>query len=304
MSSSELFPVSFMRRSGSRRAPELLKTRGVSLEAFPISGSVVLDHPEFPEHWHRFVEIVIVQAGTATHVVNGQAIPLLAGHAFVLPPSFKHAYRDTVGLKLINICYDPGRLGFDEAELNDLPGYAALFHVEPRLRSCGTPRHLLQLPTAALCQIENLALRIIHESRKQPKGFRAMSRGLLLQLITELSRLYDRPHAATGSMVHRLAGAIQYLESEFSGQIDFDELPRRFHFSKRNFYRLFTSVTGEAPLAYVRKCRLKEAARRLLETDQSVTEIAFAVGFQNSSHFSHAFQKLFHRSPSEYRRKA
>jgi len=302
MPPSDLFPLSFMKSSSRRKkAPELLKTAGVSLEDFPISGTVVPDHPEFPEHWHRFVEIAIVVGGSGVHVLDGRELPIVAGHVFVLPPGFKHAYREPVGLSLINICYDPARLLFDDSDLDDLPGYDALFHVEPRLRSSGNLGHMLKLEARELCRIEALAHRIVDESRKRPKGFRLMARARLFQLIAELSRLYDRPLTAPSSLVHRLAGAIKYLESHIREEIDFDELPGKFHFSKRNFYRLFTSVTGQSPLAYLRTCRLKEASRLLQETDKPVTEISFDVGFQDSSHFSRRFQEMFGVAPSDYR---
>jgi len=302
MSSYELFPrYFFMRSSRRKRAPELVKTSGVSLDEFPISGTVVPNHPEFPEHWHRFVEIGIVVGGSGVHVLNEQELPIMAGHVFVLPPGFKHAYRKPVGLSLINICYDPERLCFDGAELDDLPGYDALFHIEPRLRSSGNLEHVLRLEPRELCRIEALALRIVHESRKRPKGFRLMSRARLLQLITELSRLYDGPRMAPSALAHRLASVIKYLESHIREEIDFDELPGKFHFSKRSFYRFFTSVTGQSPLAYLRTCRLKEASRLLQETDKLVSEIAFDVGFQDSSHFSHRFQEMFGLTPSDFR---
>jgi AraC-like DNA-binding protein/mannose-6-phosphate isomerase-like protein (cupin superfamily) len=299
----KVFPLSVIKSSSRRRkAPELLKTAGVSLEDFPISGATVPDHPEFPEHWHRFVEVAIVVGGSGVHVLNDQELPILAGHVFVLPPGFKHAYRNPVGLKLINICFDPDRLGFDETELDDLPGYGALFHVEPRLRSTGHLEHVLKLEPQELCRIEALALRIVHESRMRPKGFRLMARARLFQLITELSRLYDRPLTAPSSLAHRLAGAIKYLESNFAEEIDLDQLPGKFHFSKRNFYRLFTSVTGQAPLNYLRTHRLKQAYTMLSEDDKTVTEIAFEVGFHDSGNFSRHFQKMFGLTPSEFRK--
>jgi len=299
MQSPSQYPSSFIRKS-RKSAPELFKTRGVTLEAFPISGTVVPDHPEFSEHWHRFVEIGIIIGGTGLHVINGRDVPIHSGHVFVLPPELKHAYRETEGLHLINICYDPARLQLDEKELDDLPGYNALFHFEPRLRSYGELEHMLKLEPAELCRIESLALKIVHESRKQPKGYRMMARAFVFQLIAELSRLFDKPYSAPNALVQRLAGAIKHLESHSQEEIDFDKLPQAFHFSKRSFYRLFSAATGQSPLAYLRIYRLQQAYRLLQESGKSVTEIAYEVGFQNSSHFSRRFQELFGHPPSHF----
>jgi len=54
-------------------------------------------------------------------------------------------------------------------------------------------------------------------------------------------------------------------------------------------------------VAYVNELRIREVCRALLETDQPVTEIAYAAGFSNLSHFHQQFRQLVGRAPREYR---
>jgi AraC family transcriptional regulator len=49
-------------------------------------------------------------------------------------------------------------------------------------------------------------------------------------------------------------------------------------------------------------CRLNEAKRRLKESDESITDIAAALGFSSSQHFSTHFKKMFGCTPTSYRR--
>ena len=66
--------------------------------------------------------------------------------------------------------------------------------------------------------------------------------------------------------------------------------------------RAFGSVYGESPMSYQNTCRCKEAARLLLETDQTITQIAYSLGFVSSSHFSRVFRSCMGTTPSAWRR--
>jgi len=69
--------------------------------------------------------------------------------------------------------------------------------------------------------------------------------------------------------------------------------------------RLVASLLKEATSLHFKGAlndlRLNEAARLLRESRANVSEIAFAVGFQNASHFGRAFRERFGRSPSDFR---
>lgn len=70
--------------------------------------------------------------------------------------------------------------------------------------------------------------------------------------------------------------------------------------SRTNFYRKFESI-GEQPLSLLYHLRLEKAAELLVTTELSVSEIAFYVGFKNTSHFSRKFSEKFKVTPTEYR---
>ena len=56
-----------------------------------------------------------------------------------------------------------------------------------------------------------------------------------------------------------------------------------------------------ATTEFIRFVRLQESAKRLVETELQIAEIAYETGFQNPSYYSRRFQELFKQSPSEYR---
>jgi len=70
------------------------------------------------------------------------------------------------------------------------------------------------------------------------------------------------------------------------------------------YLRLLLAGDGESLTAYILRRRLEECARQLRDprhAGRSVTELAFACGFNDASHFSRAFKARFDRSPRDYR---
>lgn len=68
------------------------------------------------------------------------------------------------------------------------------------------------------------------------------------------------------------------------------------------FHRLFKTATGETPHEHVNRMRLERAAYKLAVTNDSVLDIALAVGFKNHETFTRAFRRQYSESPAAWRR--
>jgi signal transduction histidine kinase/ligand-binding sensor domain-containing protein/CheY-like chemotaxis protein/AraC-like DNA-binding protein len=65
-------------------------------------------------------------------------------------------------------------------------------------------------------------------------------------------------------------------------------------------HRKLKELTGIPASDFIRNIRLKQAEKLLTEKKMNITQVAYAVGFANQTHFSTAFKKFFGRSPTEY----
>ena len=83
------------------------------------------------EHSHDFCELVIVTHGSAMHMLEGNEFPVTAGDVFLLQGRQRHYFYNRENLDLINIMYDPEKIALPENELRRMPGYCALFMLEP-----------------------------------------------------------------------------------------------------------------------------------------------------------------------------
>jgi AraC-like DNA-binding protein len=71
--------------------------------------------------------------------------------------------------------------------------------------------------------------------------------------------------------------------------------------SRVTFYRKIKSLTGLSAVEFVRNVRLKHACEMLKNNSGNISEIAYAVGFQDPRYFSTIFKKEFGISPKQYK---
>jgi AraC family transcriptional regulator len=105
------------------------------------------------------------------------------------------------------------------------------------------------------------------------------------------------------SHVERVQAALHRIELRCDEQLTLPELARDASMSAFHFLRVFRQVTGTTPHQYVVGARLRLAARLLLDTKRSVTEIAYDVGFNDLSHFMRTFRRVVGETPRGYRRR-
>lgn len=71
--------------------------------------------------------------------------------------------------------------------------------------------------------------------------------------------------------------------------------------SQSQLYRKIKAITNETPSSYIRKIRLKKAKELLTNTGYNISEVAYAVGFNDPNYFSRVFHKQYGQSPTLYR---
>lgn len=102
---------------------------------------------------------------------------------------------------------------------------------------------------------------------------------------------------AKGHVPRRLRVLVQLMESNIEFPLSISELADQSGVSPRQVQRLFHDYLGVVPITHYREIRLGHARRLLRQTDLSITEIAFASGFANSSHFTRCFKEHFGLTP-------
>ena len=93
------------------------------------------------------------------------------------------------------------------------------------------------------------------------------------------------------------------LISDIRHDITMEQLTDRFRISSVSLNKYFKIAYGDTVNKYIHKYRMRTASGMLIETDDSVADVAAAVGYDNQGKFSSAFKKIYNMGPLEYRRR-
>lgn len=113
---------------------------------------------------------------------------------------------------------------------------------------------------------------------------------------------YSQPASLEAN--HKIGRILGYIHTRLGPELTQREVAQAAGLSAPAFSQFFKRCLRTSFVNYVNELKIRRASRRLLETDESVTDIAFASGFNNLSHFNTQFRRRLRQSPREYRRQA
>ncbi len=99
----------------------------------------------------------------------------------------------------------------------------------------------------------------------------------------------------------RLLRARDAMDRKYAEPLDVRTVAAVAHCSAAHFSRSFRAVFGETPHRYLQRRRVERSMFLLRETNRSVTDICFDVGFASLGTFSRMFREIVGETPSGYR---
>src|SRR3981081_1648712 len=98
----------------------------------------------------------------------------------------------------------------------------------------------------------------------------------------------------------RLLRARDAMDRSYAEPLDVPAVAAVAHLSEAHFLRPFRAAFGETPHRYLQRRRVERSMFLLRETDRSVTDICFDVGFTSRGTFSRTFREIVGEPPSSY----
>jgi AraC-like DNA-binding protein len=123
-----------------------------------------------------------------------------------------------------------------------------------------------------------------------------------LDSIGTLMKLAPAPQAHGGLSAGALRRVREYVHLHLSESIDLSMLAAVAGLSMHHFAREFKQSAGDTPHHYLIQKRIERAQQMLAQTDLSLAEIAYAVGFSDQGHLARHFRGLLGTTPREFRR--
>lgn len=255
----------------------------------------------FRVHDHEFVEIAVIAGVTCMHHSVAGDSRVSPGDVFLFRPGAWHGYAEAQGLSLYNCCFDTALLG---RELNwmadDAPLGRLLWSIPLSPRQGGMVA--LHLSPAAFNRCCKLLDQL--EARGQEDHMRHYGDhlGLLVQILSLLARNLPAASGRKDAKSHRaVAAALKLIDDAPTDAWTLESLASGVHVEPTYFVRLFRSVVGLPPMAYVTRRRLELATNLLRKDNLAVGEIGAMSGWADANYFSRCFRQHFGMTPSRYR---
>lgn len=269
-------------------------------------------HPRFapvPRHRHNFIELMYVCNGTVVHVINGKRVILSPGDILMLNQYTSHAV-EAAGLEdiAVNVIIQPrffddiyeqaGKrttlsdfivsLIRDDMNCDQYLHYRTTHHLPIR--------HLMEI---LLCDNFPYEDGIAPRQGENNAHLNARLMDLLFYYLSrDLSGLYcDSPMNYDQVM---LSTVNNYIEEQYA-TATLEELASMMNQSESTLSRQIKAVSGSTFKELLQAKRFRRAILLLRETNLAVSDIALAVGYENSSYFYRRFREIHHMSPKSYR---
>ena len=129
---------------------------------------------------------------------------------------------------------------------------------------------------------------------------------LLLTAISKLNRIQPaiaEQAALSSDKFARLRPAIELARACDDEPVTLAKAAKACSLSASRFSELFREALGSSFGQFAARVRISQAARDIARSNMAVEEVAAKWGFFDSSHFCHAFKKIYQCSPSEFRRR-
>lgn len=255
---------------------------------------------DFSLHSHDYSELVVILDGSAIHVIEGREYPISAGQVFFIHGNVAHGYKDVDNIQYFNVMFQPDQI-VQLPELKLLPGFQALFYLEPFYRKEMNFKGMLSLDPEQLGRITGLLDVILVEHNKKEEGYRLLIRSYFTALVGMLSRYYVSNIGHTENKALRIAEAITYLEENYLQPVTLQELADRAYLSTRQFLREFARTYHTTPMDYVIRRRLDYSCTLLRNDGLSILQVAQESGFRDQNYYARQFRKAYGCSPTEFR---
>jgi len=255
-----------------------------------------------PYHFHPEAELTLIVKGSGQRLVGDHLASFAPGDLVFMGPNLPHTY-------------------FHAPEYDEGPGGAVSLVFQFRLEALSS---LLELPECgkvtrfmasagrgfAIGGATRKRVISLMEQVEQAEGWRRWA--ILLEILGQLAESRDREVLASEvfraeanqRQTERIERVCAWITDHFRDPVTLEAAAAKAHMTPAAFSRFFHRATNRTFVHFVNELRIGHASRLLIETEQSVAEVAFASGFENLSNFNRRFLQLRSLTPTAYRERA
>ena len=236
-------------------------------------------------HWHEHIELLYFHAGNCRMTINGNSFSVGAGDLVIANSMEVHTFN-----------------------AEQCPYYTCLliypdFFSDVKFSGLLLKNHICRDDYIKAC-IED----ILAENKNKIIGNDMMLKSHAYRLMAYLMRHYaegllsDKDFRVRAAAIQRMNLLQDYIAKHYHEKITTGQLAKLCYVSESHFCRFFKNITGKTATGYLNEYRIEKASLMLRNTNQSITAIASAVGFDDINYFTRTFRQIKKMAPGAYRR--
>ncbi len=240
------------------------------LETMPIFKHFDLTDFNYPLHLHRAFEILYVRKGQLQIQIEDNTYHVNNRQFVIVFPNQIHGFDMSPNTTITIVLFSPEIVGaFNEQYQDSIPENPVIFDNDP--------------------------LNFDHTSNIF--GIKSLLYGMCNKVVEQAS-FVPRKTSASLNIVHTI---IDYINNHYTKECTLKEIAEAIGYDYVYLSKLFQRVMGIPYTKYLNRFRISKARQMLKDTDNSITQIAYGVGYANLRTFNRNFKELNKISPAQYR---
>jgi len=252
----------------------------------------------YPSHWHNAIELIYVLENPFTVFVDSKEYHMNEKDILFIPSGDIHEFRSETFT---------GTRIFINFELSSLNSYGET----DRIRSQTRDIRLITPEEGDLYkQVEGEILKMLEGNENKGFANQLYYTARMLDILFLFSKstpsqinIENMVHSRKKiSGLEKINKSFDYIEKNFCEDIHLKDIARAANFSEFYFSRLFKEITEKSFHQYLNEFRIKKAEEILNDTNFTISEAAYAVGFSSIATFDRLFRNIKGCTPQEYRK--
>lgn len=254
-------------------------------------------------HWHKELQFSYSLYDKVVVFIEDEKITLSPGEGIMINSNVLHQIKpySNSNCMMFSLDFDPALIAGTEASLIEKK------YLTPIIESNNLK--FISLKPSVQWQkkiLEHLEL-IFTLYNEKPYGYELEMKNhlgiLWLNLIREMREEIKTSASTISNDNERVKLSMQYIHKYYADNILLDNIAMAANISKSECCRSFKRILKVTPFEYLMEYRISKASELLLKNNESISNIAFDVGFGGISYFGKVFKKYRNCTPSEYRNK-
>ena len=253
-------------------------------------------------HTHDYFELFYVMSGKIEQEIQGKILQMTQGDFCLIPPGTLHEIIVNSDSTVINILIRHSAYEQIFSSLLDDNNVISTFFSSNSYGLTGSS--YLIFHTQKDETLLNLVLDMYWEFMNKKKYYEMILNTQLSSLFGQLLRNYESSYelpAFTNRFESQVFGMIYYMRQNYQ-DITLPQLSQKFHYTPGYTSKLIHDVTGRTFSELLTHIRMEQATKLLQNSSAAILDIGYSVGYNTPEHFVRLFKKIYHMTPTQYRK--